>query len=90
MGKSNVTLYAKWTPSSRSPTNITYSVVSGNQLVLNWPAGQGWTLQTQTNNLGTGLQPATNAWFTVTPTPVPPYTNTVNPANPTVFYRLKY
>lgn len=77
------------TPSTPSATNITYSV-SGNQLVLNWPAGQGWTLQSQTNTRSIGLQPASNAWSTVTPTPTPPYTNTINAADPTVFYRLKY
>ncbi len=69
-----------------NPTNITYSV-SGSQLVLNWPAGQGWRLQVQTNGLTTGL---TTNWSAVTPTPVPPLTNTVDPAIPTVFYRLVY
>ena len=68
------------------PTNISYSI-TGNQLVLNWPVGQGWRLQAQTNNLATGL---TATWSDVTPTPAPPYTNMVSPANPTVFYRLVY
>jgi hypothetical protein len=67
-------------------TNITYSV-TGDKLVLNWPAGQGWILQSQTNSLNAGL---TTNWSSVTPTPVPPYTNTVSPANPTVFFRLIY
>jgi len=31
-----------------APTNITFSVSSGN-LTLNWPTGQGWQLQAQTN-----------------------------------------
>lgn len=66
-------------------TNITYSV-SGNQLVLNWPAGQNWKLQSQTNNLNSGL--GTN-WSTITGA-TPPYTNNINPANPSVFYRLTY
>jgi autotransporter-associated beta strand protein len=66
-----------------APTNITYSV-SGNQLVLDWPAGLGWQLQAQTNDLTTGL--STN-WVNVTGA-TPPYTNTINPANATVFYRL--
>ena len=51
-----------------APTNISY-FITGNQLVLNWPVGQGWRLQAQTNNLTTGL---TGTWSDVTPTPVPP------------------
>ncbi len=88
----NTTLFAKWMPvaSAPSPTNITFSVVSGNQLVLNWPSGLGWNLETQTNSRSIGLLPATNAWTPVAPTPTPPYTNTINPTDPTVFYRLKY
>lgn len=66
-----------------TPTNITYSV-SGNQLILGWPSDQGWRLQVQTNSLATGL--STN-WFDVVGA-TPPYTNIVNPTNPTVFYRL--
>lgn len=66
-----------------SPTNITYTV-NGNQLVLNWPSGQGWLLQAQTNNLGTGL---TTNWSTMIGI-TPPFTNNINAANPTVFYRL--
>jgi fibronectin-binding autotransporter adhesin len=69
-----------------TPTNITYTV-TGNELVLSWPNGQGWKLQSQTNALSTGI--ATN-WTDVSPAPSSPYTNTVNPANPTVFYRLVY
>jgi hypothetical protein len=68
-----------------TPVRLTNSVV-GNLLILNWPAGQGWTLQIQTNALNVGLK--TN-WVTVTPTPTPPVTNTMDKANPTVFYRLK-
>jgi len=68
-----------------SPTNISFSV-TGNNLVLNWPANQGWSLQAQTNSLGAGL---TTNWVTV-PGATPPFTNSLNPANPSVFYRLKY
>jgi len=67
-----------------SPATITFTI-NGNQLVLDWPAGQGWQLQAQTNNLNTGL--GTN-WITIGAA-VPPFTNIVTPANPTVFYRLK-
>jgi len=69
-----------------SPTNITFTVISPTQLVLNWPAGQGWVLQSQTNNLATGL--GTN-WVSVIGA-TPPYTNTISPANGSVFYRLIY
>ena len=68
-----------------SPTNITFSV-SGGDLVLNWPAGQGWQLQAQTNTLAVGI---TTNWVTV-PGAVPPFTNAVAPANGSVFYRLVY
>ena len=74
----DTTLYAQWTRVS-----IT-SKVSGTKLVLDWPAGQGWQVQAQTNNLTTGL--GTN-WFPIA-TAAPPYTNTINPTNRTVFYRL--
>lgn len=69
-----------------TPTNIVISV-SGNTLTLQWPASHtGWTLQTQTNSLNTGL--GTN-WVAV---PGSTTTNKVEvpivPANPTVFYRM--
>jgi hypothetical protein len=74
-----------------APTNIT-AVVSGSTLTLSWPADHtGWRLQVQTNSLGNGLNPATNAWFTV---PGSASVNSVNAtldsANGTVFYRMVY
>lgn len=73
---------------STTPTNLTFSV-SDNSLTLSWPASHlGWTLQAQTNALNSGL---TGTWY-----PVPSSAGTnqltfpVNPANPTVFYRLTY
>jgi autotransporter-associated beta strand protein len=68
-----------------SPTNITFTVSGGN-LILNWPSGQGWNLQAQTNSRAVGL---TTNWVTV-PGAVPPLTNAVDAANGTVFYRLVY
>jgi autotransporter-associated beta strand protein len=69
-------------------TNIT-ATVSGNQLILSWPADHiGWHLQVQTNSLSTGL--GTN-WVTIPGTDtVGSYTNTINPANGAVFYRQVY
>ena len=69
------------------PGYITNSV-SGNTLTLSWPAGQGWILQMQTNSLTTGL--GTN-WVDVPGSSGISSTNiTLNPAQPTAFYRLKY
>ncbi len=66
-----------------TPTNITYTV-SGSALTLNWPAGQGWNLQSNSVSLA-----SSNDWHTVTAA-TPPYPITINPANPEVFYRLTY
>jgi hypothetical protein len=69
-----------------TPTNIVSSVTGGN-LTMTWPSDHiGWTLQTQTNSRSVGLN--TN-WFPVTgSTTTNQVTVPVNPANPTVFYRL--
>jgi len=71
-----------------TPTNIVSSI-SGNQLTLSWPASHiGWSLQTQTNSRSVGLN---STWFEVSgSTATNQMTFTVNPANPTVFYRLRY
>ena len=71
-----------------NPTNITV-VVQGNQLILSWPADHtGWSLQTQTNSLSKGL--STN-WVTIPGSSANnSYTNTINPTNGTVFYRMIY
>ena len=75
------------TVNTNSP--VLTNVLSGTSLTLSWPADHlGWRLQTQTNSLSTGL--STN-WFTwpnstnVTSASIP-----INPANPTVFFRLIY
>jgi autotransporter-associated beta strand protein len=67
-------------------TNITFTKISGSQVVLNWPTGQGWKLQTQTNALSVGLK--TN-WVEVVGA-TPPYTNTVSPATAATFFRLVF
>jgi hypothetical protein len=71
-----------------NPTNIT-ATLNGNQLVLSWPADHlGWILQSQTNSLATGL--GTN-WVNVpNSTSVDTVTNTIDPAQGSVFYRLAY
>jgi fibronectin-binding autotransporter adhesin len=72
------------------PTNITASA-SGNQLTLTWPATHlGWILQAQTNALSVGLTTPANTWFDLAGSDAS-NTNviTINPANPTVFYRLR-
>ena len=71
-----------------NPTNITVTV-SGNNLTLSWPPDHtAWRLQSQTNSLSVGIY---SNWFDVTGATT---TNQVvipmNPANPTVFYRMVY
>jgi hypothetical protein len=77
-------------PSStaNNPTNITFSVSSGT-LHLTWPADHlGWILQSQTNNLNAGL--GAN-WFDVAGSAAGTSENiSINPALPTVFYRLRH
>ena len=75
-------------PIPTAPTNITYQA-SGGQITLSWPASYlGWTLQAQTNQLNVGL--GTN-WASIPGTAAVTATNMpINPANPTVFFRLFY
>ena len=61
--------------------------VSGGVLSLSWPPGQGWKLQMQTNSLAVGL--GTN-WVYATDGSTTSTNITINPAKPTVFYRLAY
>ena len=69
-----------------SPAYFTNSVVGGTNLVLSWPAGQGWHLEWQTNLLNTGL--STN-WMQATDTSVNSTNFPIDKTKPTVFYRLK-
>jgi hypothetical protein len=75
---------------STSPTNIVTSV-SGSTLTLSWPEShKGWTLQTQTNSRSVGLTTPTNTWFDVTGSAATNQLNiTINPNDPTVFFRLR-
>ena len=68
-----------------TPTNLV-AAVQGDRLVLTWPNGQGWRLESQTNALADGL--GTN-WVNV-PGAVSPHTNAINRDAPSVFYRLRY
>jgi hypothetical protein len=77
------------TPVSLMPTNIVFQVVGG-QIQLSWPVTHlGWKLQVQTNSLATGLAPSPANWVdwpgseSVTQQVI-----TIDPANPTVFFRL--
>jgi autotransporter-associated beta strand protein len=73
---------------STTPTDITFSV-SGNNLVLSWPADHtGWRLQSQTNSINVGL---TTNWSDVAgSTLVNQVVVPINPANGAVFFRLVY
>jgi len=66
-----------------SLTNLV-AMVSDGQLVLNWPSGQGWYLQVQTNPPSIGLS---SNWVDVLGA-TPPLTNSINLTNQAVFYRL--
>lgn len=70
-----------------NPTNLSYSV-SGNTLTITWPASHlGWILQSQTNSLSVGLS---NNWVDLPGTAsTTQAVITINPANPTVFFRLR-
>jgi hypothetical protein len=76
-------------PVNTNPTNITFSVASGNQLMLSWPADHtGWRLQSQTNAPGVGL---TRNWFDVRGSAnVNQITVPISTTNGSVFYRLVY
>jgi hypothetical protein len=69
-----------------NPTNLVYSI-TGDQLTLTWPADYlGWGLQVQTNGLDVGVS---NNWVNVPgATNVTTMTFTIDPANPTVFFRM--
>lgn len=69
------------------PATLTNSVITtagGPAVVLSWPGGQGWLLESQTNSLPAGLG---NNWETNTGA-TSPYTNVIDPNQPSVFYRL--
>ena len=68
-----------------SPGVITNSI-NGSTLTLTWPAGQGWRLVSQTNSLSTGL--TSGGWGTVPSVGDGSATITINPSQPSVFYRL--
>ncbi len=68
-----------------APATITNSVV-GNTLQLSWPAGQGWRLESQTNSLSVGL--SATGWGTVSGAADGSYNIAIDPAKPSVFYRL--
>ena len=70
--------------SAPSPTNIVVTTTGPNSLSLNWPAGQGWQLQSNSVSLVN-----TSAWQTVTGASSP-YPVTISPNQTNVFYRLKY
>jgi hypothetical protein len=73
------------------PTNMTFNF-NGSSLQIGWPAThQGWILQSQTNALGTGLTPASNAWHDIIITASGTNASiSINPANPTVYFRLRH
>jgi fibronectin-binding autotransporter adhesin len=79
-------LVVSGTTGPSGPAHLTNSV-SGGVLSLSWPSGQGWKLQMQTNSLSVGL--GTN-WVYVTDGSTTSTNIAIDPAKPTVFYRLAY
>jgi len=69
-----------------TPTNIV-TVISGGTLTLSWPADHiGWFLQSNSVSLAN-----TNFWFNVPGSDTTNLINIIlNPAQPNVFYRMKY
>jgi hypothetical protein len=72
-------------------TNIAFSV-NGSTLTIGWPGTHlGWLLQSQTNSLSVGLTTPAITWFDVSGSDtITQKVITINPANPTVFYRLRH
>ena len=68
-----------------APTNIS-AVVSNSTLILSWPTDYlGWILQAQTNHAGLGTN-----WVNVDGSSSSTiYNIPINPANPSVFFRLR-
>jgi hypothetical protein len=62
-------------------------VQSGSTLTFNW-SDAGFKLQSQTNLLSLGLQTNSANWFDYPGGTVSGVSATINPANPTVFFRL--
>lgn len=81
---SNVVLHVAAPSGPTTLTNSVITTVGGRALVLSWPGGQGWLLESQTNSLSAGLG---NNWVTNTGA-TSPFTNPIDPKEPTVFYRL--
>jgi autotransporter-associated beta strand protein len=71
-----------------NPTNITFSVI-GSTLSMGWPEDhRGWILQSQTNSTSVGLS---SNWIDISGSgSVTNMSFTIDPANPTVFYRLRH
>jgi hypothetical protein len=89
-GTTNLTFALSVASSVNSnPTNIVFSVTSGNQLTLSWPADHtGWRLQSQTNAPGVGIG---STWYDVAgANATNQATFSIDPTNGSVFYRMVY
>jgi autotransporter-associated beta strand protein len=88
-GTGSLQLGSATPPINPLPGPIQFSI-SGSTLALSWPTNLGWILQSQTNALNVGLVVNSNAWFDISGSSSVTSTNyTLNPANPTVFFRLR-
>jgi autotransporter-associated beta strand protein len=88
-GTGSLQLVSATPPINPLPGPIQFSL-SGSTLALSWPTNLGWILQSQTNALNVGLVVNSNAWFDIPGSSSVTSTNyTLDPANPTVFFRLR-
>lgn len=87
-GESGNSLEVTAQPVSQSPTEVSWTI-AGSQLALSWPADHlGWSLQTQTNSLSTGL--GTN-WTTISDSATTNQLSLpIDPGVGGVFFRLVY
>jgi hypothetical protein len=72
---------------SQASSPVLTAVVSGSTLTLSWDSTTfpGYNVQAQTNSASVGLG---SNWSDTGSGTVSPYPTTIDPANPTVFYRL--
>ena len=78
------------TPIANYSTNLSFTVTGGGTTMsLTWPTTHlGWILQSQTNSLSAGLSAT---WFDVAGSASVTSTSVgINPASPTVFFRLRH
>jgi fibronectin-binding autotransporter adhesin len=76
------------TPAINPNPPVLQGAFAGGVLNLSWPTNAGWILQAQTNSRSIGRS---SNWVDISGSALMTSTNlTVNPADPTVFFRMRY